>query len=390
MSLLALAVFIATPTADAPAQTHEKILHTSFKELSANDLPKSIWTVSNTDGIHAQSNLVCPASVGAFERDKLVPFDNFGLDVGCNFNAQGAAVITMYLTRRANRQLADDFADAKSALEQRLPNAQLVAGAPPAPAGLPFTGSLYTLPDGLRTGIWVADVAGWTFKFRGTYMPEREAETLKAMSALTAKMAETAGKHLNACAAAPPAVRNGVSVPDQKSSGLALLAVIGVAAAEEKGTPVAQAPDQWCAEEPMVDQKVPMLLWRDIARPAGAADGVDRISLMTMEEPPMLISADNPILAEIEKEIPGPIYQLTGAKGDVGFVFAFFSGRPSATTLTPLAKDIFLGKRKPLAAYDLKTNSIIISVDASKPAEGKLKLMIRQGDIPPPFRELAK
>lgn len=383
MKLLALAAFIVVPTGEPAATVHEKVLPTHAAPVAATKLPESIWHLEGDDARHLQSTLVCPAAVGDFQRNQLVPFDNYGFDVACGYTMSGSSVVTLYLTRRVSRSLADDFADAQVALKQRMPEATPINAV--APTGANFTSALYTRGDGTRTGLWVADIAGWTFKFRATYEDGRESDTLAAMSALTAKMSGSAGSHLAACAAAPPAQRGGRAITDkEKNNQLALIAVIGFAAADdEKGATV---PTQWCAEEPAGDEEIPMLFWRDIA-----GDGTsDRISLMTMGPPPMLHAADNEMLPSILDDGTKQVYQLTGMQGAVGFVFAFFDGRPAGTVLSPIAKDIFQGKRKPLAAYDTKANSIIISVDAAKPGGTSAKLSVRHGDIPPPFQNSRK
>jgi hypothetical protein len=383
MKLLALAAFIAVPTGEPAAVAHEKVLKPRTEQLAVSTLPESIWHIEGGNGVHAQSTLVCPASVDDFQRNQLFPFDNFGLDVGCNFDAQGTGRITLYLTRRGARELAQDFEDAKTALQQNMPDAQPVAGAPPVPTGQSFTSAVYTRADGARTGLWVADVHGWTFKFRATYVADREPRVVAAMTTLTEKLNETAAKHLGSCAAAPPAQRRGTTITDRdKNSKLAIVAVV-LFGADEPAAPGA-AKDHWCAEDPIGDREIPMLFWRNIA-----SDGsTDRITLMTVGPPPALFSADNPLLPTVLDDGSGQIYQLTGSQGDVSYVFAFFNGRPASATLSPMVKEIFLGKRKPLAAYDTKTNSIIISVDAGKPGEGML--LLRHEDIPSPFATPAK
>lgn len=388
--IFAAAALVAITPSDRPAVEHERVNRPFLELASQSDPPKSIWRLDSAgDGVHAQSTLVCPAKVAGFTRSILVPFDNFGFDIGCNFDRSGARV-TLYLTRRMNRALQDDFTAAQDAMKQNMTDIQPVAGATPMPVTLAFTGALYERNDGTRTGVWVADVSGWTFKFRATYAADRESETLSAMSELTAKMSETAGKHLGACAAAPPVARSGATITDkEQNSSLAMMAGILSAAADvddKTGTPAAE---QWCAEEAAGDREIPLLFWRNIRAEADAGPA-DRMSLMTIGEPPMLISSGNPLLGEAEKGIKGPLYVLDGHQGTTTFVFAFFSGRPAATTLSPIAKDIFLGKRKPQSSYDTKSNTITISSATAKPRDASLKLMVREGDLPTPYPDFSK
>lgn len=136
---------------------------------ASTETPKSIWRVDGADNAtHLQSTLPCPAKIGAFERNVLAPFDGFGFDVGCNYDAAGVGRVSVYLTRRSNRALADDFASAQAALKQNMPDTTPVAGTAAAPTDFTFTSALYNRTDGTKTGVWVADVSGWTFKFRAT------------------------------------------------------------------------------------------------------------------------------------------------------------------------------------------------------------------------------
>ena len=371
MNLIAFAVFIVSPPNGAPAVLHERMLEPShFEKVASTEIPKSIWRVDGGDGVHLQSTLVCPNAIGRFDRSQLIPFDGFGLDVGCNFDASGLGRITLFLTRRHGQTLNQDFEDAKSALHQSMPGVVPIAGSAPVPAGLNFTSAVYTRTDSTRTGLWVADVSGWTFEFRATYTADQEKEVLNAMSGLTEKMNATAGQHLSACAAAAPAIRNGAEITDKdKIMSLSLMAMVSEAAEDDKGKPAAVAADQWCAETPVVDQEAPVLFWRNILL-VGNAGAADRVSLMTIGEPPILVSSGNPTASLIEKEASkadATIYQLTGKKDDTTFVFEFFNGRPASATLTPIAKDVFLGRRAPVTSFNAKTNTITIPSDDGKP-----------------------
>ncbi|MFM9863162.1 MAG: hypothetical protein ACKVRO_06105 [Micropepsaceae bacterium] len=357
MSLLAAAaLFIPTINA-VPATAHERSFQTKIEQVAQSDLPLSIW---RANGTHLQSTLVCPANAGNFERVQLVPFDNHGFDVGCNFDYRGESRITLYLTRRKAQSLADDLQIAKDALKQNMTSAQLIEGATAAPTGLPFTGAIYSVSGSIRTAVWVADVAGWTMKFRATYRTENEPGTIAAITSLAEGAKKTAGAHLVACAAAPTVVRDGKEITDKdRIMSLSLMAGILDATADVKDVKPAE---QWCAEEATGDKDTPILFWRNIAG-GGNAGPMDRMSLMTMGEPPTLVSTANPTASLIEDEAgkgKGLIHQLTEQRGDTTYVFTYFEGRPAAATLSPVAKDIFLDKRNPISSYNSKTNTITV------------------------------
>jgi hypothetical protein len=361
MSLLAAVATLFIPTINAvPATAHERAFQTKVEKVAASDLPLSIW---QADGIHRQSTLTCPAKVGNFERITLTPFDNFGFDVGCNFDYRGEARITLYLTRRKGGSLADDLQIAKDALKQNMTSAQLIDGASAAPTGLAFQGSIYAVSGTIRTAVWVADVSGWTMKFRATYRSENEADVVATMTTLTDGAKRTAVTHLAACAAAPAVTRDGKEVTDKtKMMSLSLTAMMGEASDDLDDKAAKPAAEQWCAEEALGDQETPMLFWRNIAN-ASNAGAADRVSLMTMGEPPILLSVGNPVAGLVQTDLTGDgglIYQFTARQGTTSFVFAFFAGRPSSTALAPIAKDVFLDKRGALTSYDSKSKTITI------------------------------
>jgi hypothetical protein len=373
MSWLAVIPLFITP-ADTPSTTaHEgafksRIEQSTTIELAANETPKSVWRVDASGmATHWQSAMICPTAVRSFQRKDLVPFDGFGLDVGCNFiAADGNAVISLYMTRRKGQSLNDNFVSAQDALKQRLPEAKSMSGDVPAPKGLTFTGALYELGDGTRTGVWVTDVSGWTFKFRATYVAGSQTEVLDTMSELTDRTRSTAGTHLAACAAAPAAERPGTQITDQDRLGA--LSLIGALGAVGDDKPKTKITEQWCVEEPAGDREVPMLFWRNIAN-TGNIGAVDRMSLMTVGEPPILLSEGNPAASLLdEKAKGGPvIHQLTTKKADTTFIFAFYSGRPSATTLAPLVKDLALGKKGAIVSFTEGTNTITLPMGDPKP-----------------------
>ncbi len=142
----------------------------------ADVVPQSVWTKSaDGSGSHLQSMLQCPATVGPFQLKSLTHYDAFGLDVGCDYWA-GDSDITLYLSKRAdNETLQSDFDGAKSAIPTHFPDAKPVDQAPPSPSSGSWLSAMFTIRnDAQRSGLWVADIGGWTFKFRATYSRARK------------------------------------------------------------------------------------------------------------------------------------------------------------------------------------------------------------------------
>jgi len=366
MSLLASVLFFVVPT-DPPPLAHERAFEPREVRV-ATDTPKSIWqTAASGDATHLQSTLVCPASLSSFERSVLVPFDSFGFDVGCNFDRTGVGRITLFLTKR-DRALADDFAEAQSALKQVMTAATPIVGAAPAPdAGLRFMSALYALPDGARTGLWVAHISGWTFKFRATYRATNEKEVLQTITALSEKVQTTAGVHLGLCAAVPVAERDGPPIADDDT--LMQLSLVGGLAGQSQADDKVPAKTRWCAEEAVRDREAPLLFWRNIEND-GADGPLDRLSLMTVGEPPICLVSANAMASLImgETDDPGPpIHELSQTRDMTTYMFAYYRGCPALSTLAPLIRDVILGNKRPIASYNSETNTITLPSGSAKP-----------------------
>lgn len=374
MSLLAAAALVLPlvhqpEPYQMPAPGHERATMSAIGAVG-DQIPKSIWSIaSDGGGTHLQSTLTCAKSVGEFERTDLDIFDGFGLDVACNYNRSGGGTITIYLTRRKGEQLADDFSGADAAIKQRWSDVKAVEGTVPAPAGLSFQSVMYARADGSRTGLWVADVGGWTYTIRATFAPDLETKIMSALTSLTDAMRSSAGTHLSACAAAPAVTRSGTQITDSdRTQSLSLMASVLEASAQDKVGPN-PFPENWCAEEPGGDDEAPVLFWRNIALTTEAGP-MDKVTVMTIGEPPTLLSVANPTASLVEKDARGKeakIYQLSEKRGTTTYVFAFFEGRPSAKTLAPIAKEIFLGRQDPLTSFDPTSNTINITMPPSKP-----------------------
>jgi hypothetical protein len=356
MSLLAATLFLASP-APVPAAAHEEAAAIMQRVAAPADTPKSIWRVDAAGtATHLQSTMPCPAKIGTLERTILRPFDGFGFDIGCNYDSESVGRISVYLTRRKNRALADDFAGAQAALKQVMPDAAPVAGASPAPTGFTFTGALYSRTDGTKTGVWLADVSGWTFKLRATYFPAKEQDVLSAMTELATKAKATAAPYLATCVAAQPVVRDGKLVTE--SSEIMMLTLIGTVDTKDMKTA-----EHWCAEDVIAEDKAPLLFWRNVANTT-LVGPVDRLSLMTIEEPPMWPVIANGLTGFVEDDDNKPTpYSLIEKVKTATFTYAFYRGRPALSTLSPLVIDIVSGKAKPIAAVDGETISIAPPAD---------------------------
>jgi len=101
MSWLVVVPLFITPADTPSAAAHEKALAPRLEQLADANIQKSVWRVEPSGATHWQSTMVCPAKVRGLVRDKLVPFDGYGFDVGCNFSSSSGEVsVTLYLTRR--------------------------------------------------------------------------------------------------------------------------------------------------------------------------------------------------------------------------------------------------------------------------------------------------
>jgi hypothetical protein len=331
--------------------------------------PKSVWRLEPPSGaVHLQSTLHCPPAAGAFRRTDVIAFDGFGYDVACMFK-DGNSRIALFLSKRRGQSIADDFDDARAALVARDRDTKPADEASEAlPGATNALTAAYETRDGFETGIWTADLAGWTLTFRATYAPDARADVVAALSKMFEQTRATAGAHLAACAAARPVARNGVAITDRELvTRLALVAGMSEQAGSENITALSRD-ERWCVEETAPDQKTPMLYWRNIAND-GADGPLDRLMLMTQQEPPVWLISGNAIANMLvdKRDNQGPIvHQLTEARGDAVFMFAFYRGRPALRTLLPFVQAIVTGHARPIAKYDPKTNTVTLP-KASKP-----------------------
>ncbi len=338
------------------------------QRLANKPIPKSIWQTDDADvATNLQSGLRCDRSVGKFERTMLLVYDSFGFDVSCNYKNASGDGVTIYLTQRGrSRTLADDLEEAKRGLLQLSPDARALPDDPQQtfPSDLTWLHLVYAEHAGVtNSGIWIADLGGWTLEFRATYPPADNSSVQEEMSLLTTAAEKSAGKHLTACSKAPPVVRSGAPLEDkQKLSALSLMWAMTQAVGEQK-SPSAEAPVEWCVEQVVADEKTPMILWRNIAGD-GQNGPLDRVMLMTIDVPPSLICSGDSMLSEIEASHGNQvlIYPISFDGGERASLIGLYAGRPSADALIATAKKVFTGSNHPLSSYSRSGKSIDIAL----------------------------
>jgi len=366
MSSFAGLLIIATQ-AVTPALVHERTFE-PLTQVERAPLSKSIWRIG-TDGaaIHAQSTLNCPAQIGEFTGGQATVHDSFGLDVSCSFDLPGAARITIFLTRRAGQSLQDDFDAARAAIAAHRPGGELTERpADPIAGPRPALSASYALDDDATTVLWLSNLPGWTLKFRAFYTDRARSETMEVLAKLNRRVQSTAEVHLSACAAALPRLRNGVRITDQElTRRLSLIAGMSEQPGTENITPLPKN-ERWCVEDKIDAREAPMLYWRNVAND-GADGPVDRLTLMTKEEPPTWLLSANAAASMLVDARDGPgalIHQLTEPRDGKVFMFAYYRGRPSLATLAPLVRSIIAGQTRPVAKYDPATNTVTLPKSA--------------------------
>lgn len=357
-------ILIVAAQAVTPALTHER----TFEPLTTVEpvpTSKSIWRIDAAgEATHAQSTFVCPARIGTFNGGKATVHDSFGLDVSCSFDLPNAARVTVFLTKRTGQSLQDDFNATRAAIVAYRSGQELTETTAETLAGpTAFLSTSYDLDDGnAATAVWMTDLAGWTLKYRAFYVQRARTDTIEALAKITGQARATAGAHLAACAAATPIVRNGIEIKDRElTRRLSLIAGMSEQSGTESVTPLPKH-ERWCVENKIEAREAPMLYWRNIAN-SGADGPVDRLTLMTEEEPPTWLISANAAASMLVDARDGPgalIHQLTEPRDGKVFMFAYYRGRPSLTTLAPLVRSIIAGQVRPVAKYDPATNTVTL------------------------------
>jgi hypothetical protein len=367
--LILLFVLAAMPSlADTPTSLDSAI--SAASDLKSRPIPKSVWNVDGRgNALHLQSALHCDAEINDYKRINIITYDRFGLDVSCEYLDDNRNLITIYLTRRSGRTLSDDFTEAKRELTAVTPEATPMADEAQkvVPPDLQWLHLIYSEHAGaINSGIWIADLDGWTLEFRATYPADHAPAVLDQMSAMTTGAQNTAGMHLNACAKAAPVVRSAKRIIDKdKLMQLTLMSSITAAATDDsKPSPV----EEWCVEQTIDDPQMPMTFWRNI-NSDGHTGPVDRVTLMAVGDAPTFVSSADAsvsvILGKLGARSDAICHTVTTTEQDRIFFYAYFDGRPDADSLVGVARDVLTHKAGILSGYDKTKKAItIVTPDA--------------------------
>ncbi|QUD88675.1 hypothetical protein [Phenylobacterium montanum] len=335
--------------------------------------PETIWRDAPDGGLeHLQSGLACPRSLGEYDRRTAFVFDNFGLDVGCDYQAREASV-TLYLTRRTQGGLDEAMAEAKRELVQfgAADNPQLLTEQRYDEAGHAWTTALYAKDGGRHSGIWMTDLYGWTLEYRATYSLAVESQVQADLKAFTAQIASTAGTRLALCAKPAPPERHGAAAPATKDDSATSLmdALVGAAAIQTavQDKHAKPKPVLWCVERPLKIEGHGALYWRGVDE-TGADARTDQVTALTIKTTPGLTVTPDTMGGLIEAlgkkdgdDAPPRWVAVLEAKSQ-STIFGYFNGRPTPEVLAELFGRIMAGKAKPLASYDASRKNITITM----------------------------
>jgi len=319
----------------------------------SNDVPKSIWQRDkDASGTHLQSRLRCPASVGAFKLTGLVATDGFGFDVWCQYDTTTRERITVFLTRREGEPLEGHFEVAKEAITTTTPNAAPVAASEQTSFTTDPAWLSAVYDEGrLRTGVWVTDFSGWTFKFRATYPPAAQQAALDAMRELAAAATGSAGAHLAACAAAPKPERTGQRVTRTTDNGGMVLGTMATGWIVAQAVMQEPATSVWCMEKAFDNLAAPIQAWRNIAE-RGDTTPVQRFTLMTVDLPPAFDVTPSPSASTALNEARNETGKFRAHVLEVAdrgsAALAFFDGEPDIDTVAAVMDNVLARKEQPV------------------------------------------
>lgn len=340
-------------------------------------IPESIWRdASSSNAFHLQSTMTCPSSQGDFKRSKVVAFDGFGLDVGCNYEGPKDSTVTLYLTQRTKGSLQDHFQGAQQAIAQVQPGAKAMSATPAlAKDAAKWKSALYQVENGqVETGVWVKDVSGWTLKIRASYRKSERSKTLAAASAIVANAERTAGQHLAACAAAPRGKRAGTLITSKDElMSMSLMTVVmgGMVLPEDKPSTPVEKP-AWCLSGAVVKDGIPLELWSNLR--TGIAQPTDQITIMTVEASAPLEVGPEGLAALLDKKKSGKIvHSVTATQDGMFAVYGYFDDRPSLDALADFGAAIVSGKAQPLSSTKAGSNEINIHTTGDDKPKAKEK-----------------
>jgi hypothetical protein len=332
--------------------------------------PLSVWRIDAANAEHLQSGLGCPATLRSYRRTELYVYDRFGLDVSCNYLDAAQSDVTVYLTRRPTGSLDDAMAEAKREFLQvrAAMHPQPISETRPTVGGLAWQLALYGVDGGMRDAIWIADLDGWTLELRVTYRADAEAAVQADMAAFTDAARGSAGARLDLCGKSLPPARTGALVPGGKdaSTDAMMSALLGGAASSAAAKGAAQAPRvTWCVETASSNGQVGVLFWRGVHDDGGDA-AIDRVTAMTVGEPPQMTVHGDDLAAIVDKANGRPAkWTAETASGGTTRIYGYFDGRPTAPALEALFLDALNGKA-PMSSYSVEGGKITIGMPASK------------------------
>jgi hypothetical protein len=346
----ALCLFFA---ASGAAVAGEGLLGRLFGGASPSDVPKSIWQrEADASGTHLQSQLKCPVSAGPFRLTALIATDAFGFDVWCQYDTATRDRITLYLTQRQGESLQDDLEVAKSAIPMSMPGAMLMApdGQESFTNDSAWLSALYDAGRA-RTGVWVTDFSGWTFKFRATYAPAQQQAAFDAMSELARSATNSAGARLGACANRTALERTGRPIADERQAiPLAVTAtVMAYAPLRGPNAPPFIEPI-WCPAEPLTVEGQPFLLWYNIAQQNGGP--VDRLTAMRDGDPVTILT----VFDSIQNTIPAA-YDIAIESETTISIVGIYDGPPTIEEIARFGPRGYVGV---FASIDKRTGRVTV------------------------------
>ena len=321
--------------------------------------PQSIFALAADGGaLHQQSQLQCPATLDGYSRHDLRVYDKAGFDVSCDYGGPQSDV-TIYLTRRDPAQLPAVFEGARQAILKRFADATARDAAIPLPPGLAWKSAGFVSSKGTQfDDLLLADVSGWEFQVRATYLESSAEATHKLVSDLSALTLRTAGTHLAACAAAPAPARAGQPVGNVDY--FMTLVVSGIAMARLAKPPAAEP--VWCAEGAFPLGQVNPVFWRNITFDGKSGDA-DRIS---SADPRIIEVRLDPASGEVaaKQGTPMDVYDVIVGDADNADLIGIFNGRPSPSDVGKL---VFSGQTHVYARFNLATKNIQVFTGKPKP-----------------------
>ena len=355
----------------APFAANADVAPAPVANTTQQTIPHSIWRLDDkNDATHLQTGLVCPATSGNFPRVAMRFYKASGLDISCNYRDSEKTLITNYLTRRSTESVADDFEGAKRELTQVTPAAQPLPDADQKSfaSDMKWSTLLYSEQSGqIHSGIWIADLHGWTLEYRATYAAANEAAALSEMATLTASAEKTAGPTLATCEKSGIPERNGAMIIDKDTAqqALVLASLLGNVVPDDDGhAKPAPRVVTWCPETEITSSGYRMLLWHG-AFDDGSDALADRITPEILEDPPVLGAAPDQFESIVETEIKGGKVSNWTAKindGKTTQLFGLFSGRPAGEALGHLMFDIMHGNARPIGGYSANGKNITIQM----------------------------